>query len=142
MCAAEQRFVYHAVHMIFNGEFMEPWAADEERENKLVFIGKNLDAAALREDFAKCLASPENLEKKRKELRFAVGERVLCNVENKWTEGTISELMWRSDDMDPGMVAPYQITLDDGEIVSAPADEDHLVRRASSGGAAKKARTE
>ena len=51
------RFVYHAVHMIFNGEFMEPWAADEERENKLVFIGKNLDAAALREDFAKCLAS-------------------------------------------------------------------------------------
>jgi G3E family GTPase len=139
---AGQRFVYHAVHMIFNGEFMEPWAADEERENKLVFIGKNLDAAALREDFAKCLASPENLEKKRKELRFAVGERVLCNVENKWTEGTISELMWRSDDMDPGMVAPYQITLDDGEIVSAPADEDHLVRRASSGGAAKKARTE
>merc|ERR1719240_1076510 len=42
---ATQKFVYHAVHMIFNGEFTEPWAEDEPRGSKLVFIGKNLDAA-------------------------------------------------------------------------------------------------
>merc|ERR1712196_396780 len=40
---AEQRFVYQAVHMIFNGNFTEPWGPDEERESKLVFIGKNLN---------------------------------------------------------------------------------------------------
>jgi len=138
---AEKRFVYHAVHMIFNGEFMEEWGAEEERHNKLVFIGKNLDGAALREAFSACLVTPENLDKKLKALRFKVDDRVMCNVENEWMEGTITQLLWRSDDMDPGMVAPYQITLDDGEILSAPADEDHLVRKVPAGGAAKKART-
>ncbi|EOD27022.1 hypothetical protein EMIHUDRAFT_54553, partial [Emiliania huxleyi CCMP1516] len=53
---AEQRFVYHAVHMIFNGDFTEPWEEDEPRESKLVFIGKNLDAAELKARFEACLA--------------------------------------------------------------------------------------
>ena len=73
---AEKRFVYHAVHMVFNGDFMEPWAEGEKRMSKLVFIGKNLDAAALRARFNACLATPENLERKLKSLRFAVGEEV------------------------------------------------------------------
>ena len=33
-----------------------PWLADEKRENKLVFIGKNLDRAQLEADFQTCLA--------------------------------------------------------------------------------------
>merc|ERR1712228_901588 len=32
---AEQKFVYQAVHMIFNGNFDEKWSADEIRESKL-----------------------------------------------------------------------------------------------------------
>ena len=75
-----------------------------------MFIGKNLDAAALRAEFAACLATPANLAKKLSELRFPVGTRVVCNMgdEDGWVEGTITMLMWRSDDMEPGVVAPYQ----------------------------------
>ena len=32
---AEKRFVYQAVHMIFNGTFDEPWGKDEVRESKV-----------------------------------------------------------------------------------------------------------
>jgi len=143
---AEERFVYHAVHMIFNGEFTEPWEEGEPRESKLVFIGKNLDAAALRASFAQCLATPANLEKQLKALRFSVGDKVQCNLggDDGWVPGTISMLMWRSEDgdMEPGMVAPYQITLDDGTIMSAPADDDNLVRKAPSETGNKRAREE
>merc|ERR1719181_1550421 len=74
---AEQKFVYQAVHMIFNGNFEEEWARDEKRESKLVFIGKNLDHAALKEGFAACIVTPEVLEKKKKTLRFAMGDTVV-----------------------------------------------------------------
>ena len=46
MSLCEDKYVYHAVHMIFNGEF-EKWDEEEPKSNKLVFIGKNLDAAKL-----------------------------------------------------------------------------------------------
>mmetsp|Transcript_2470 Transcript_2470/g.7374 ORF Transcript_2470/g.7374 Transcript_2470/m.7374 type:complete len:212 (+) Transcript_2470:2-637(+) len=146
---AEQRFVYHAVHMIFNGDFTEPWEEDEPRESKLVFIGKNLDAAELKARFEACLATPANLEKKLQALRFHVGDRVMCHLAgdpdadaNGYVKGTITQLMWRSEDMDPGMVAPYQITMDSGDIISAPADSDDLVKRAPEEGdaAAKRQR--
>eukprot|EP00316_Scyphosphaera_apsteinii_P008368 CAMPEP_0119308818 /NCGR_PEP_ID=MMETSP1333-20130426/12785_1 /TAXON_ID=418940 /ORGANISM="Scyphosphaera apsteinii, Strain RCC1455" /LENGTH=454 /DNA_ID=CAMNT_0007312675 /DNA_START=1 /DNA_END=1365 /DNA_ORIENTATION=+ len=131
---ADERFVYHAVHMIFKGEFMEPWAEGEARGSKLVFIGKNLDATALRAQFRDCLAIPANLEKKLKALRFDIGQRVLCKTgegDTGWSLGTVSKLMWRDDDdMDPGMVAPYQLLMDNGDILSAPADSDDLVRMA------------
>ena len=57
---ARQKFVYQAVHMIFNGNFedSEVWGPDEERESKLVFIGKNLDKEALKVGFAACVATP------------------------------------------------------------------------------------
>ena len=74
---ADKKFVYHAVHMIFKGEF-EPWGEDEPRGNKLVFIGKNLDAAALRAAFADCLATPDNLEKRKSRLCPGQEERPLA----------------------------------------------------------------
>jgi len=133
---ANEMFVYHAVHMIFEHNFEDPWEEDEERRNKLVFIGKKLDAKELRASFAACLATPANLEKKLKALRFQEGDRVECNTggDKGWVPGTITARMWRSDDgdMEPGHVAPYQITLDDETILSAPADSDSLVRKASS----------
>jgi len=57
------KFVYQAVHMIFDGRFDEPWGPGEPRENKLVFIGKNLDHEELKREFAACLDCPENMEK-------------------------------------------------------------------------------
>jgi G3E family GTPase len=39
---AEQRFVYQAVHMIFQGDFTETWEESEPRGCKLTFIGKHL----------------------------------------------------------------------------------------------------
>jgi len=54
------------------GDFEEVWGPDEERESKLVFIGKNLDEDALRSGFEKCIMSPELEEQKKKQLRFAV----------------------------------------------------------------------
>ena len=40
--------------------------------------------------------------------------------------------MYREDFMSPGMVAPYQIKLDEGDLIYAPEDIDELIRRASS----------
>jgi len=129
---AEQKFVYHAVHMIFNFEF-EDWDPDEARgKNKLVFIGKNLDAAALRAGFADCIASPENLEKQLKALRFKVGDRVECRMTGGIRKaGTIVQLMWRDEEMEPGQVCPYKIELDDGGVTWAPVDEDEVICRES-----------
>ena len=51
----EDRFVFQGVHMLFNGQPDRPWKEGETRKNELVFIGRNLDEAELREDFKQCL---------------------------------------------------------------------------------------
>ncbi|MEM1309952.1 MAG: GTP-binding protein [Cyanobacteria bacterium P01_D01_bin.71] len=53
-----RRFVFQGVHMTLDGRPGKPWRPDESRRNELVFIGRNLDEAALREGFAGCLAKP------------------------------------------------------------------------------------
>merc|ERR1712070_49348 len=63
MSGAPQKFAYQAVHMLFDGKFDEPWEEGEPRENKLVFIGKNLNHEELKSGFAQCLDSPENRAK-------------------------------------------------------------------------------
>ncbi len=52
-----KRLVFQGVHMLFDAKFDREWAAGEDRTNTLVFIGKNLDRAALTEGFKACLAS-------------------------------------------------------------------------------------
>jgi len=52
----ERRFVFQGVHMLFDGQPDRPWAADERRVNRLVFIGRNLDRDDLTQRFAACLA--------------------------------------------------------------------------------------
>eukprot|EP00747_Dinoflagellata_sp_TGD_P167302 gnl/TRDRNA2_/TRDRNA2_191450_c0_seq1.p1 gnl/TRDRNA2_/TRDRNA2_191450_c0~~gnl/TRDRNA2_/TRDRNA2_191450_c0_seq1.p1 ORF type:complete len:324 (+),score=71.33 gnl/TRDRNA2_/TRDRNA2_191450_c0_seq1:398-1369(+) len=130
---SEQKFVYQAVHMIFNGDFnyTEPWRPDEPRESKLVFIGKNLDHEQLRESFRACLATPESFQNKLKNLRFKIGDRVECHMgDDEWIPGEICALMFRDEeDMSPGEVAPYRIHLDDGNFTFAPVDVDHVIRR-------------
>jgi len=138
---ATQKFVYHAVHMIFNGEF-EDWEPDEPRETKLVFIGKNIDAAALKADFAACVASEENLAKKRDALRFKVGDRVECSMAGGMRQaGEVVQLLWRDEEMEQGQVCPYKVKLDEGGVTWAPVDEDDCIRREEAGGSSKKQKT-
>jgi len=127
---AEKKFVYQAVHMIFNGNFEDKWEPGEKRQSKLVFIGKNLDHAALKEAFAACASSPELEEQKKKNLRFAMGDKVKCNTGDGWLQGTVVALMYREEFMPPGMVAPYQVKLDDGTLIYAPADQDEVIKKA------------
>lgn len=51
----DNRFVFQGVHMIFDGKGDRPWKPNETRKNELVFIGRNLDEAKLRENFRACL---------------------------------------------------------------------------------------
>ncbi|MCP9490096.1 MAG: GTP-binding protein [Solirubrobacteraceae bacterium MAG38_C4-C5] len=51
----DERFVFQGVHMLFDGRPDRPWAPDEERRNRLVFIGRNLDRDALEGGFRACL---------------------------------------------------------------------------------------
>jgi hypothetical protein len=48
------RLVFQGVHMLFDGKFDRPWGK-ERRSNTLIFIGRNLDRAALNEAFRACL---------------------------------------------------------------------------------------
>jgi len=70
IAGSAEKFVYQGVHMIFDGEFQSAWAAGERRCSTLVFIGKNLDKAALEKSFRECLVTPEN------QARIAAIERV------------------------------------------------------------------
>ncbi len=49
-----QRFVFQGVHMLFDGRPDREWG-NEPRHNSFIFIGRNLDRAALTEGFMKCL---------------------------------------------------------------------------------------
>ncbi|KAL4313295.1 hypothetical protein GQ457_01G039830 [Hibiscus cannabinus] len=51
----DERFVFQGVHDIFQGSPDRLWGADEPRVNKLVFIGKNLNAEELEKGFKACL---------------------------------------------------------------------------------------
>merc|ERR1712113_270110 len=98
------------------------------RESKLVFIGKNLDGAALASSFNDCLATPEKIAKKIEALRFAIGDEVECYMDG-WFSGIVVAHMYRDEDhMPQGMVVPYQIRLDDGDLIWAPADCDSVIR--------------
>lgn len=52
----DNRFVFQGVHMLFDGKPDRPWKKGETRKNELVFIGRNLDEAQLKQDFLACLA--------------------------------------------------------------------------------------
>ncbi|MER2268755.1 CobW family GTP-binding protein [Methylobacterium oxalidis] len=51
-----KRFVFQGVHMILDGDLQGDWGADEARVSRVVFIGRNLDAEAIRAGFLACRA--------------------------------------------------------------------------------------
>ena len=52
----DRRLVFQAVHMIMEGDFQRPWKDGEPRYSRLVFIGRDLDEAALKASFEDCAA--------------------------------------------------------------------------------------
>jgi G3E family GTPase len=49
------QFVFQGVHMLFEGRPGRAWAADEERLNRLVFIGRDLDKKRITQGFMSCI---------------------------------------------------------------------------------------
>jgi G3E family GTPase len=89
----------------YQGMFTNMWASNEKRESKFVFVGRNLPRAKIYEEFLSLIA---------KELRFAVGARVMAQV-GKFRSGTVVK-QW-----DDGNA--YRIRLDrKGGDVFAPID--------------------
>ncbi|WP_062014147.1 GTP-binding protein [Aureimonas sp. AU4] len=50
------RYVVQGVHMIIEGDHQRAWREGEARESRLVFIGRQLDAARLEREFLACAA--------------------------------------------------------------------------------------
>jgi hypothetical protein len=125
--------------MLFNGNFMEDWGADEPRVSKLVFIGRNLNKKELEEGFAACLHTPELQKRKIEALRFSVGDAVECHVEGgsrgtagqgRWAKGKVVAQLYHDEFMPPGAEAAYQVKLDAGDdLIYAPADQDRFIRK-------------
>ncbi len=51
-----KRFVFQGVHMMLDGEPQRDWKAEEKRDSKVVFIGRDLDEAEIRKGFLACAA--------------------------------------------------------------------------------------
>ena len=51
------QFVFQGVHMLFEGRPGRPWAEQEERLNRLVFIGRDLDKESITQGFLNCMTS-------------------------------------------------------------------------------------
>jgi G3E family GTPase len=52
----DQRFVFQGVHMILDGDHQRPWHDGEQRESRIVFIGRNLPEDKIRAGFESCIA--------------------------------------------------------------------------------------
>lgn len=52
---APVRFVFQGVHMMFDGVPNRPWKLGEEKKNRLIFIGRDLDRVELNAGFRACL---------------------------------------------------------------------------------------
>ena len=137
---AKHKFVYQAVHTIFDGSFDEDasWSEGEGHLSKLVFIGRSLDQVELKSGFAACAATPEVYERRAKALRFAIGAKVECNTGDGWVEGRVVATMYRDKSMPPGRIAPYRVKLVDEEVeIYAPMDTDDVIRRPGGEGGGK-----
>jgi G3E family GTPase len=51
------QFVFQGVHLLFEGRPGRPWAEDEERLNRLVFIGRDLDREKITQGFMSCITA-------------------------------------------------------------------------------------
>ncbi|MGY4711305.1 CobW family GTP-binding protein [Mycolicibacterium sp. CBM1] len=57
LAGQDRQYVFQGVHMLFDGNTGRSWGGGEQRVNKLVFIGRNLDRSELESGFRSCLAA-------------------------------------------------------------------------------------
>ena len=62
-------------------------------------------------------------------LRFDIGQRVECYIDEGWQEGFVVGLYYREFEWPQNLVVPYQVLLRDHDrLIYAPIDEDHTIR--------------
>jgi G3E family GTPase len=52
-----RRFAFQGVHMMVSGDHQREWHAEERRESRIVFIGRELPKAMIRQGFEDCAAA-------------------------------------------------------------------------------------
>jgi G3E family GTPase len=51
-----RRYVFHGVHMVYDGQLERPWPKESPRHSRLVFIGRHLDRAEFEAGLESCFA--------------------------------------------------------------------------------------
>ena len=51
----DERYVFQGVHMMLEGDHQRPWKDGEPRVSRLVFIGRELPEAMIRDGFENCI---------------------------------------------------------------------------------------
>lgn len=55
IAGSDERYVFQGVHMLMEGDFDSKWPEGAARNNRIVFIGRNLDRESLEASFRSCL---------------------------------------------------------------------------------------
>lgn len=55
--SSDKRYVFQGVHMVMDSQWGQSWKVDEERNSRMVFIGRGLNRAELEAGFKSCKAS-------------------------------------------------------------------------------------
>ena len=123
---------YAAERGLFDG-------ADGDRRQELVFIGTRLDEAAMRRRSTVPLcrrrdacdkAAPYEAELRALAgpFRFDVSARAVRMGEGRWADGSVVAHYYREPEWGAERWCPYQVELDDGSLIWAPADLDVCIR--------------
>jgi hypothetical protein len=104
--------------MLRNQSFTKLWKKDEPRENRMIFIGRDMQQRRqeLTEGFMACSAE--------KPLRFEVGAKVRTKIGEGDDDFALGTVVKHWDEMHA-----YRVKLDDGDDEShAPIDSDAYIK--------------
>ena len=60
-------------------------------------------------------------------LRIGIGGRVECSVVESWSPGVVVKHNYRESTWSADRIAPYQVQVDDGDLIFAPIDDDRAM---------------
>jgi len=120
--------------------------SDGDRRQEVVFIGTSLEEGAIAAALDACLLTDaemteyravwaveeERITRENGPFRFDIGERVECRVGgDEWAGGTVVAHYYRESKWPPERWMPYQVRLDEGDLIWAPVDVDACIRLGS-----------